>query len=109
MVSPERLEEYLRSHDWKKYHVHGHHSIWDHGTALPLAYVPTRDFQNYAEMIADTLLALVAAERRPSSAILFDLLPVPARRQLVLHLFPQLAEVLLADPAEASERHPEVP
>lgn len=85
-VTPERLTEYLRGHEW----------VWDdwsrgyyrNGLFVACGGIMT---PYLAELAVERIAEL---EDRNFTAVLFDLLPATSRRAFVLHVFPQLTEVL---------------
>lgn len=99
LVTPERLEEYLREKEWTlSLEAPGRYRIWNNhpqgaeieaGFARVLVSVDQR-FVDYGVRIEQALCALADFEERNGLAVLYDLLPPEHRGELVKAVFPGL-------------------
>jgi hypothetical protein len=103
LVTPERLEEYLRERGYEpnKELFSGDVRIgrwWRKSLRVDTSFVPvaTHAAGDRVNRVTDAVSDLATAEERAKTAVLFDLLPAPARHNLVLALFPQLNGILRA-------------
>lgn len=100
LISPERLEEYLRAHGYEPAESRMPKEIgqwWRKSSRVEVSFVPvaTREAGDRVNRLVDAVSDLATAEKRLPTAVLFDLLPDDdARRALVDELLPDAGRVI---------------